>query len=93
MDYADNIVLLANTPTQAESLLHSLEQAAGSIGFHVNADKMENMCFNQRRDITTLKGGSLKLVGKFTTSETTHHLQKITSIHDEQKCGQLLIGY
>ena len=26
-DYADDIVLLADTPTQAESLLHSLEQA------------------------------------------------------------------
>ena len=25
MDYADDIVLLANTPAQAESLLHSLE--------------------------------------------------------------------
>ena len=27
-DYADDIALLANTPTQAESLLRSLEQAA-----------------------------------------------------------------
>ena len=30
-DYDDNIVLLANTPTKAESLLHSLEKAAGGI--------------------------------------------------------------
>ena len=29
-DYADDIALLANTPVQAESLLHSLEKAAGS---------------------------------------------------------------
>ena len=36
---------LANTPTQAESPLHSLEQAAGGIGLHVNANKMEYMCF------------------------------------------------
>ena len=36
LDYTD-IVLLANTPAQAESLLYSLEQAAG--GLHVNADK------------------------------------------------------
>ena len=35
-DYADNIALLANT---SESLLHSMEQAAGGIGLHVNADK------------------------------------------------------
>ena len=28
-DYPDKIALLANTPTQAESWLHSLEQKAG----------------------------------------------------------------
>ena len=31
-DYADDIALLVNTPTQAESLLHSQEQAADGIG-------------------------------------------------------------
>ena len=36
-DFADDKVLLANTPTQAESQLHSLEQAAGGIDLHVNA--------------------------------------------------------
>ena len=43
-DYADNIELLANTPAQAKSLLHSLERAAGGIGLHGNADKTEYMC-------------------------------------------------
>ena len=62
VDYADDIALLANTPTQAESLLHSLERAAASIGLHVNADKTEYMCFNQRGDISTLKSGPLKVV-------------------------------
>ena len=28
-DYADDLVLLTNTPAQAEYLLHSLKQAAG----------------------------------------------------------------
>ena len=65
-DYADDIVLLANTPAQAESLLHSVERAAGGIGLHVNEDKTEYMCFNQRGDTYTLHGGSLKLVDKFT---------------------------
>ena len=60
MDYDDDIVLLANTPAQAKSLLHSLEWAADGIGLHVNADKMEYMCFNQRGDISTLNGGSVK---------------------------------
>ena len=66
MDYADEIRLLAHTPTQAESLLHSLDQGAGGIGLHVNSDKTEYMCFNQRGDISTLNGGFLKLVNKFT---------------------------
>ena len=32
---ADDQVLLENTPTQAESLPHSLEQAARGIGFQI----------------------------------------------------------
>ena len=63
-DYADNIMLLANTSTQVS--LHSLEQAAGGIGLHVNVNKTEYMCFNQKGDISTLNGGSMKLVDKFT---------------------------
>ena len=62
----DDIAFLANTPTQAESLLHSLEQAVDFIGHHVNADKMKYMCFNQEENISTLNGGSLKIVDKFT---------------------------
>ena len=45
-DYADDLALLEITPTQIESMLHSLEQAAGCNDFYVNADKMEYMCFN-----------------------------------------------
>ena len=65
-DYADDIAILANTPIQAETLLHTLERAAAGIGLHVNAHKMEYMCFNQTGDISTLGGSSLKLVDKFT---------------------------
>ena len=65
-DYADDIVILANVPNQAETLLHSLEWAAAGIGLHVNAHKTEYMCFNQTGDISTLDGTSLKLVDKFT---------------------------
>ena len=66
VDFSDDIALLANTPTQAESLQHSLERTACGIGLHVNADKTEYMCFNQIGDISTLKGGPLKLVDLFT---------------------------
>ena len=65
-DSADDIALLANTPAQAESLLHSLGRAAAGIGLHANADKTECMCFNQRGDISILNGSSLKQVDKFT---------------------------
>ena len=41
LDSADDIALLANTPAQLKSLLHSLERAATGIGIHVNADKTE----------------------------------------------------
>ena len=65
-DYADDIAILANTPNQAETLLHSLERAAAGIGLHLNAHKIEYMCFNQTGDISTLDGPPLKLVDKFT---------------------------
>ena len=65
-NYADDIVLLANAPAQAKTLLHSLEWATASIGHHVNAHKTENMCFNQTGNISTVNGSSLKLVDKFT---------------------------
>ena len=64
-DYADDIALLANTTTQTESQQHSLEQEAGSICLNVNANKTEYMCLNQSGDISTLNGGSLKLVDIF----------------------------
>ena len=65
-DYADDIAIRANTPNQAETLLHSLERAAAGIGLHVNAHKTEYMCFNHTGDISILDGTSLKLVDKFT---------------------------
>ena len=64
VDYADDIALLANMPAQVQLLLHSLDWAAGGIGLHMNPDKTEFMCFNQRGKIFTLKGRSLKLVDK-----------------------------
>ena len=65
-DYADDLALQANTPNQAETLLHSSERAAASIGLHVNAHKNEYMCYNQTGNITTLDGASLRPVDKFT---------------------------
>ena len=61
----DNIAILANTPNEAKTLLHSLERAAAGIGLHVNAHKTEYMNYNQTGEITTLDGTPLKLVDKF----------------------------
>ena len=66
MDYTDDIALLVSTPAQDKYQLHSLKQATGSISLCMNTDKTEYMCFNQRVDISALKGGSLKLVEKST---------------------------
>ena len=65
-DQANDIAFLANTPAQAKTLLHGLEQAAGGIGLHVHVDKTEHMCFNQRGDISTTNSSPLKLMDKFT---------------------------
>ena len=64
-DYANDILILANTPKQAETLLHSLKWAAAGIGLHLNAHKTEYMCYNEVGHISTLDGTSLKLVEKF----------------------------
>ena len=55
-----------DSSTQSESLLHSLEWASSGIGLYMDADKTEYMCFNRRGGFSTLNGGSLKLVDKFT---------------------------
>ena len=59
-DYTDDIALTANTPAEAESLLHRLGPAAGGTGLYVNTNKTEYMCFNREEAIPTLNGGSLK---------------------------------
>ena len=61
-----NYAIRANAPTQDDTLLFNLERAATGVGLHVNAHKMEYMCFNHTDDISTLKSSSLKLVDTFT---------------------------
>ena len=65
-DYADDIAILANVPTQAETLLYSL----------VWANRAEYMCFNQGGDISTQNSSSLKLVDKFNQDRHQHATSK-----------------
>ena len=53
------------------SLQHSLEQTAGCISLHINADKTEYMCFNQKGDISILNAGSQKLMNNSITLEAS----------------------
>ena len=57
-DYADDLVLLDNTPTQAKCLLHSLEQAT-------NLDKTEFINFKWDVAFSTLNGKPLTLEDHF----------------------------
>ena len=61
-DYADDLALLTNKPAQAESLLHSLEQAAKSNNLGMNANKTKFMCFKQTGTVSTYSGKALKFL-------------------------------
>ena len=92
-DYPDDIALLTNTSTQAETQLHCLEWAAACTGLHINGHKMEYIWFNQTGEIFILKGSSLKLVDKF-----TYQGSRVSSIEtditcDKQRHGQSSKGY
>ena len=78
---ADDIALLAKSSTQANSLLHSLELAAGGNGLHVNVDKVEYMCFHQGA-ISILNRGSLKFVDKL-----TYLCNSVSSTESENNMG------
>ena len=66
VEYTDVRALLAYTPSQAEPLLHSLEQAIGDTGLYVNANKTEYTCFDREGAISTPNGTSLKLLDNYT---------------------------
>ena len=40
-DYADDRALITNTPAQAQSLLHNLDQPTGGISLYMNVNKTE----------------------------------------------------
>ena len=65
-DNVDDLALLANTPTQVDSLLYSLEQATGGISPYVNANNKVDVYFELKGTISTQSGQPLKLVDPFT---------------------------
>ena len=65
-DYADDLTIFADTPAQAESLMHCLEQAARGMRLNENAYKSEFMYCKQEGAISTLIGWPFKYVDQFT---------------------------
>ena len=52
LDFADDIALLSNTLSQAQELLSRVEDAAATVGLHMNASKTKVMAFNTEESIT-----------------------------------------
>ena len=59
-DYTDDVTLLTNSLTQAESLLQSLTKATAGISLNMNTNNIEYMCFKERA-ISTLSGKASKI--------------------------------
>ena len=85
-DYTDDLALFANTPSLAESMVHSLKQAEGGNGLYVNTNKTKFMCFKQEVAIFMLRGRPLKLVDKFINLNSN-----ISSTESDVKIGQALV--
>ena len=78
----------------AETLLDSLERAAAGIGLHVNAHKTEFMYFNQKGDISTLDGTSLKLGWQIHLPRKQRLINRKRHRHTANEgYGQLSIGF
>ncbi|MCP4493478.1 MAG: hypothetical protein GY820_40160, partial [Gammaproteobacteria bacterium] len=69
VDFADDLALITDSVAEAQKFLDSLEQAASSIGLHLNDDKTKYMEINVKDDdnqsITAASGESIKLVQDF----------------------------
>ena len=61
-DAGNVLVLHINTPSQAESLMHSQGQAARDLGFYINSDKSEFIYVNRDGAISSLNNKLLNLV-------------------------------
>ena len=60
------VILIVSKGIFRVHIFTRLDREVAGISLHVNAHKTECMCFNQRCDISTLNGSSLKLVDRFT---------------------------
>ena len=66
VDYADDLAVTSDTISNAEILLHHLEDAAKDVGLYVNASKTKHISFDQQGTIQTNSGEPIKAVESFT---------------------------
>ena len=85
-DETDDLAFLKNPPVKAESLLYSLDQAAG--GINVNANKTNFTCFKQE-DLSNFSGKLLKLVDRSRPSATIS--TELMSTYSKRRLDRLVI--
>ena len=65
LNFADNIALVSDLVTNAEALLHSVEDAASLVGLHCNETKTEVISSTPNNSFRSLAGKSIKQVEDF----------------------------
>ena len=65
-DYADDLALFADSCSDAEKLLHVLEEKANSVRLRVNIRKTQNFNINTDHKVRSVKGTQLKSVDNYT---------------------------
>ena len=65
LDFADDLAIPSDTISDAESLLHSLEEAAAYVGLYCNAGKTEYTSSSSDPRMKTLSGNTIKHVPDF----------------------------
>ena len=65
-DYADDLALFADSCSDAEKLLHGLEDKANSVGLRVNIRKIQNCNINTDHKVRSVNGSQLKSVDNYT---------------------------
>ena len=65
LDFADDIALVSDLVTNAEALLHSVEDAASLVGLHCNETKTEVISSTPNSSFRSLAGNSIKQVEDF----------------------------
>ena len=64
-DYADDLVIFADSSRNAEKLLNVLEESGKTVGLKVNIKKMQHININSNKTVKSIDGEVLKNVDNF----------------------------